>query len=98
MANKAQKKSQPVNCPSCGGALSVARLKCAGCGTAVEGEFPLPMLSRLDTEEQKFALSFIKASGSLKEMARVYKVSYPTMRNKLDAMIARIKELETGGR
>jgi len=46
-------------------------------------------------EEQKFILDFIKASGSLKIMAQKMKLSYPTVRNRLDDIIARISKLET---
>lgn len=73
---------------------------CPACGTAVHGDYPLPGLSRLGSEDQQFALAFILRSGSLKEMARLYGVSYPTVRNRLDDLIARLSAIiesqETG--
>ena len=63
---------------------------CPECGTAVQGDYLLPALSRLGSEDQQFALTFILRSGSLKEMARLYGVSYPTVRNRLDDLIARL--------
>ena len=66
----------------------MAQLTCPECGTAVQGDYLLPALSRLDGEDQQFALAFILHSGSLKEMARIYGVSYPTVRNRLDDLIA----------
>ncbi len=63
---------------------------CPECGTAVQGDYLLPALSRLGSEDQQFALSFILRSGSLKEMARLYGVSYPTVRNRLDDLITRL--------
>jgi hypothetical protein len=39
-------------------------------------------------------LAFIKASGSLKEMARLLRLSYPTVRNRLDDIIERVKLAE----
>jgi len=39
-------------------------------------------------------LRFLKSSGSLKDPARLYEVSYPTVRNRLDALITRVRELE----
>ena len=71
----------PTSCPSCSGDLRVTQLACPACGTAVHGDFLLPALSRLGSEDQRFALAFILRSGSLKEMARLYGVSYPTVRN-----------------
>ena len=53
----------------------------------------LPALSRLGSEDQQFALAFILRSGSLKEMARLYGVSYPTVRNRLDDLIARLSAI-----
>ena len=66
------------------------QLACPACKTAVHGDYPLPALSRLGSEDQQFALAFILGSGSLKEMARLYGVSYPTVRNRLDDLIARL--------
>ena len=59
----------------------------------MHGDYLLPALSRLGSEDQQFALAFILGSGSLKEMARLYGVSYPTVRNRLDELIARLKRI-----
>ena len=58
------------------------------------GEYGLPALARLSAVDQDFVRQFVKASGSLKEMARLMQVSYPTVRNRLDAVIAKLDELE----
>jgi len=73
----------------------VARLVCPECGTAVQGDYLLPALSRLGSEDQQFALAFILSSGSLKEMAKLYGVSYPTVRNRLDDLIARLSAIRS---
>ena len=59
----------------------------------MHGDYLLPALSRLGSEDQQFALAFILGSGSLKEMARLYGVSYPTVRNRLDELIARLQRI-----
>jgi hypothetical protein len=92
----AGKPSLPVACPSCRRVLKAARLACESCGAAVEGSFPLPVLARLEAEDQLFAIAFLKSSGSLKDMARTYGVSYPTVRNRLDALIEKVKSFEAG--
>lgn len=84
-------------CPSCGGPLRVQRLYCGKCEIAVEGNLTMGTLARLQPEEQQFVIAFVKASGSLKEIARQYAVSYPTVRNRLDDLIARIEGLEKMG-
>ena len=45
----------------------------------------------LDDEDVSFIKKFLLASGSLKEMARQYKVTYPTVRLRLDKLIQKIK-------
>lgn len=82
----------PIQCPSCEQNLNVVQLKCENCSTQISGEFSLPELIKLSHEEQEFILSFLKASGSLKEMAKQMKVSYPTVRNYLDDLIVKIQK------
>jgi hypothetical protein len=60
----------------------------------VTGSYELPVLLLLSAEEQDFVLSFIKYSGSLKEMANQLKLSYPTVRNRLNDIIEKIKSYE----
>lgn len=45
----------------------------------------------LEDEDVSFIKKFLLASGSLKEMARQYGVTYPTVRLRLDRLIQKIK-------
>ena len=45
----------------------------------------------LEPEEQVFIKKFLLASGSLKQLAKEYEVSYPTVRLRLDRLIEKIK-------
>lgn len=83
----------PTSCPSCGHLLGVRALECPACQTVVQGDFDLAPLNRLSPEEQEFVLEFIKASGSLKELAKQYGVSYPTVRNRLDSLIEHMEDI-----
>lgn len=85
-----------TTCPSCRRELDITRLSCAGCRTQVEGQFELPALLRLPPEDVAFVTAFVRSSGSLKAMAAIEKVSYPTIRNRLDEIIARLTTLEQG--
>jgi hypothetical protein len=69
-------------------------LQCNSCHTKVSGSYPLPVLTSLNKEEQEFLLLFIKNSGSLKLMAEQTRLSYPTVRNRLDELIERINSIE----
>jgi hypothetical protein len=48
-------------------------------------------ISNLEDEELNFIKKFILSSGSLKEMARQYDVTYPTVRLRLDKIIQKIR-------
>ena len=45
----------------------------------------------LDPEDVTFIKNFLLASGSLKEIAKLYSVSYPTVRLRLDKLIQKIE-------
>ena len=45
----------------------------------------------LDDEDVAFVKRFLLASGSLKEVARQYGVTYPTVRLRLDRLIQKIR-------
>ena len=87
-------KKLPQSCPACEGILSVKNLGCDQCGTEVSGHFALPLLACLTAEEQRFILEFVCSSGSLKEMAQIRKLSYPSVRNLLDEIIAKIRSMQ----
>lgn len=48
----------------------------------------------LDAEDLNFLKQFILSSGSLKDLAQKYEVSYPTMRLRVDRLIEKIKLLD----
>jgi hypothetical protein len=87
-------KKMPIDCPSCGERLSISKMNCHACGTEVSGDFDIPRLMRLSPREVEFAESFILAGGSLKEMANRMGASYPKVRNLLDEIIEKLKNME----
>lgn len=48
----------------------------------------------LEDEDVAFIKRFVLASGSLKELASAYGISYPTVRLRLDRLIEKIKVLD----
>ena len=48
-------------------------------------------LLALEPEDVTFLKKFVLKSGSLKEIARLYEVSYPTVRLRLDKLIQKIE-------
>ena len=83
----------PVRCPSCQAQLQVKSLHCEHCNTEVNGQYQLPVFTLLSPEDQEFIVRFVRSSGSLKEMALQLKLSYPTVRNMLNEIIAKIDTL-----
>lgn len=52
-------------------------------------------LDHVGEEDLAFVRRFVLASGSLKEMAQLYGVSYPTVRLRLDRLIEKIRALDS---
>jgi hypothetical protein len=74
-------------CPVCSSELSVTRLQCRGCGTAIEGDFSVGRFGRLSREQLSLLESFLRSRGNLKELERELKVSYPTVRARIDTLV-----------
>ncbi len=81
-------------CRNCGGALKIQRMSCPSCGVTMEGSMELPRLARLSPEDRKFVEIFVLSGGSLKEVGRHLNLSYPTVRARLDRVIAELHKLE----
>jgi hypothetical protein len=60
----------------------------------VSGLYELPVLLLLEKRELEFVLTFVKKSGSLKEMAKQMDLSYPSVRNYLNDLIQKLNTLE----
>ena len=51
-------------------------------------------IDHLTDEDLAFLKRFLMASGSLKELAQAYGISYPTVRLRLDRLIGKIRILD----
>src|SRR5512135_1987434 len=74
-------------CPVCSGELAVTRLHCRSCGTTLEGDFSVGRFGRLSREQMALLESFLRSRGNLKDMERELGISYPTVRNRVDALV-----------
>lgn len=54
-------------------------------------------MAGLEEEDVTFIKRFVLSSGSLKDMARQYEVTYPTVRLRLDRLIQKIQMEEKKG-
>ena len=62
----------------------VERVRLVDSGVAVEGQFEPPELTQLSVDDQVFVAAFVRAHGSIKEMERIFGVSYPTIKSRLN--------------
>jgi hypothetical protein len=74
-------------CPVCQSELTITRLHCRSCGTALEGEFGVGRFGRLEREQLAFLESFLRSRGNLREMERELGLSYPTVRTRVEAVV-----------
>jgi len=75
--------------------IVVERVRLADNEIAIEGSFELPQLARLDLEDQVFIVAFVRSHGSIKEMERIFGVSYPTIKSRLNRIAGSLDFVET---
>ncbi len=86
-----------ATCPVCTDELTITRLHCRACGTALEGEFGVGRFGRLDREQMSLLESFLRSRGNLKEMERELGISYPTVRGRVDSLVRALGLSDTPG-
>ncbi|ROO58927.1 hypothetical protein EDC02_0699 [Micromonospora sp. Llam0] len=72
----------------------VERVRLAGSGVAVEGQFEPPQLAQLSVDDQVFVAAFVRSHGSIKEMERIFGVSYPTVKSRLNRIAEQLDFVE----
>ncbi len=79
-----------AQCPECRAPMRIQRLVCPQGHVTMEGEFEVPALARLSLEEQLFVTAFVRSHGSIKRMEELFEISYPTVKNRLNAVVAKL--------
>ena len=77
-----------------GAPFIVERIRMVDTGIAIEGAFQLPALAMLSAEDQVFAVAFLKSRGNMREMERIFGISYPTVKNRLDRIAGQLDFIE----
>jgi hypothetical protein len=75
--------------------ITVERVRLRDKGIAIEGSFELPQLARLSMDDQIFITAFVRSHGSIKDMERVFGVSYPTIKSRLTRIADSLEFVET---
>ena len=77
-------------CPNCGGDMQITSYRCKNCYTEVSGEFEMDKFQRLDQEDKDFIELFLIKRGSIKDVGEELKISYPTVRNRIDKIVNKL--------
>jgi len=80
----------PNKCPSCSGKIIVTELCCDECKTSIKGNFVLPEFACLSEEDDHLLKVFLSARGNIKEVERCLGISYPTVKSRLETMLAKL--------
>ncbi len=80
----------PASCPVCGGSYEISTLTCKKCNSELSGHFSGCVFCNLEVEEAAFVLVFLKCRGSIKDVEKELNISYPTVRNRLDAVLKKL--------
>jgi len=77
-------------CPICHSELIVTELFCSHCATTITGQFAAlaSPLSKLNTQQINFVLTFIRCEGKLNRMEEKLNLSYPTLKNRLNEVLS----------
>ena len=75
--------------------VMVERVRLVDKDIAIEGSFELPQLARLSADDQIFITAFVRSHGSIKEMERIFGVSYPTIKSRLTRIADSLEFVET---
>ena len=79
-----------LRCPGCGQPMKITRAHCEACEASLEGDFSVSPLGRLPLEDQIFVVAFLRHHGSIKQMERLFGISYPTVKNRLNAIVRQL--------
>jgi len=75
--------------------IVIERVRIPDKDLAIEGQFELPQLARLNLEDQVFIIAFVRCHGSIKEMEQIFGVSYPTIKSRLNRIAGSLEFVET---
>jgi hypothetical protein len=92
---KSSKDWQELTQLTQGQPIVVERVRLTDRNIAIEGSFELPQLARLAMHDQVFIVAFVRSHGSIKEMERIFGVSYPTIKSRLIRIASSLEFVET---
>ncbi len=85
-----KQKSTIGKCPVCQARLRVTELTCPACRTKIVSDLATCEFCNLSPDLLMFLRAFLRARGNIKEVERELGISYPTVRKRLDDLLAKL--------
>jgi hypothetical protein len=82
-----------VSCPDCDKPMLLTRATCPDCDVSLEGQFEVSLLGRLSEADQIFVTAFLRHHGSIRKMEELFKISYPTVKNRLKSIVTQLDQV-----
>ncbi len=83
-----KRKAAIGKCPICETRLRVTELTCPSCSTRIVSDLMTCPFCNLPSDALAFLWAFLKARGNIKEVEKDLGISYPTVRKRLDELLA----------
>ena len=78
-----------TRCPSCRQPLQVTELACAACDLRLKGHFERGCrFCALDADHRQLLDVFLSCRGVIRDMEKALGLSYPTVRSRIDSLLA----------
>lgn len=74
--------------------IVVERVRLVDSEIVIEGSFTLPSLANLPAEDQVFVMAFMRCDGSIKDMEKMFGISYPTVKNRIKHIAEHLEFVE----
>ena len=81
-------------CPACGTKLTIASLRCTGCGMELRNDFELSPFDSLNPEQMNFLITFLKQRGNMSSVQSELGISYPAAKKRLDDLLVTLNLIE----
>ncbi len=85
-----------ARCAHCAQPMTITQVECVSCNITMRGEFEVGPLGQLPPEDQVFVQAFVRQHGSIKKMESLFRISYPTVKNRLNAIADRLEGRDDG--
>ena len=71
-------------CPVCDSNMEIVEYHCPSCDIRIKGRFGVGDLGALSAAQQEFVKVFVCSGGNIKEVEKVLRISYPTVKSRLN--------------